>query len=74
MARKRRTSVRKREREFEKKRRELKRSQKAAERRERRIERHRQASSVPSEGSDDALNQEETVPHDSTDSKEPGIT
>jgi hypothetical protein len=74
MGRKARTSVRKREREFEKRRRELKKSQKAAEKRERRLERHRQDSSLPSEGADVALGQEETGPRDNTDLKEPGIT
>ena len=74
MAKKTRPSVRKREREFEKRQRELKKSQRAADKRERRLERDRQASSVPSEGTDVALAGEELGPRDSTDSQERGVT
>ena len=69
-----RSSVRKREREIEKRQRELKKSQRAAGKRERRLNRDRQVSSVPSEGTDVAVNQDEIGPCDSTNSEEPGIT
>ncbi len=71
---KRRSSVRKREREIEKRQRELKKSQKAAEKRERRLARDQQASSVPSEGTDDAVKQDEIAPGESADAQQPGIT
>lgn len=71
---KRRSSVRKREREIEKRQRELKKSQRAAEKRERRLNRDQQASSVPSEGTNDAVKQDEIAPGDSTESEQPGIT
>jgi hypothetical protein len=68
---KRRTSVRKREREIEKRQRELKKSQKAAEKRERRLNRDKPIASAPSEGTDVAVGQDGTGPHDSVDSAGP---
>ncbi len=71
---KRRSSVRKRERENEKRQRELRKSSKAAEKRERRLSRDQPDSAAPLEGTDVAVDQDESAPRDSGGPEEPGTT